>query len=80
MQKETVDLIITNAKIYTVDSTFSETESLAVAHGKIVATGTSQEIRSNYLAENSADAEGKFIYPGFNDAHAHFNGYGEILM
>jgi predicted amidohydrolase YtcJ len=80
MKKETVDLIVTNAKIYTVDSTFSENESLAVADGKIVATGTSEEISSNYSAENILDAEGKFIYPGFNDAHAHFNGYGENLM
>jgi len=80
MKKETVDLIVTNAKIYTVDTTFSETESMAVTNGKIVATGSSEEIRSKYSAENSVDAEGKFIYPGFNDAHAHFNGYGENLM
>ena len=43
MKKETVDLIVTNAKIYTVDSTFSENESLAVADGKIVATGTQSQ-------------------------------------
>ena len=80
MKKETVDLIVTNAKIYTVDGIFSETESMAVANGKIVAMGTSEEITSKYLAENILNAEGKFIYPGFNDAHAHFNGYATNLM
>jgi len=27
---------------------------------------------SNYTSENVIDAEGKFIYPGFNDGHSHF--------
>ncbi|MFW5773662.1 MAG: hypothetical protein ACOCWD_03175, partial [Tangfeifania sp.] len=80
MTKEKVDLIVINTKIYTVDSIFSETESMAVTNGKIVATGTNEEISSKYLAENRVDAKGKFIDPGFNDAHAHFNGYGENLM
>jgi predicted amidohydrolase YtcJ len=80
MTKEKVDLIVTNAKIYTVDNTFLKTESMAVANGKIVATGTSEEIKANYSTENSVDAKGKYIYPGFNDAHAHFSGYGNNLM
>jgi predicted amidohydrolase YtcJ len=33
-----------------------------------------------YSSENIIDATGKFIYPGFNDAHCHFNGYGNNLM
>lgn len=78
--KINVDLIVTNGTVYTVDDNFSKTESFAVKNGKIVETGTAKEIQNKYSAENVIDATGKFIYPGFNDAHCHFNGYGNNLM
>src|SRR5690606_7300001 len=31
-------------------------------------------------SEKIIDVKGKFIYPGFNDAHCHFSGYGNNLM
>lgn len=79
-QKENVDLIITNAKIYTVDADFSTTESIAIVEGKIHETGKTSAILKKYNSENIIDAAEKFIYPGFNDAHCHFNGYGNNLM
>lgn len=78
--KKNVDLIITNATVYTIDNDFSKTESFAVANGKVLATGTNDDINRKYEAKNTVDAKGKFIYPGFNDAHCHFNGYGVNLM
>jgi predicted amidohydrolase YtcJ len=78
--KKPADLIVINATVYTVDESFSKMESFAVADGKIVATGSTEEILAEYTSENIVDAKEKFIYPGFNDAHAHFNGYGENLM
>src|SRR5690554_4317604 len=78
--KKPVDLIVTNATVYTIDEIFSKVESFAVADGKIVATGSTEEILAAYSTENILDGQGKFIYPGFNDAHAHFNGYGQNLM
>jgi len=78
--KNKADLIVTNATVYIIDETFSKVESFAVKDGKIVATGTSDEILKKYSSENQIDATGKFIYPGFNDAHCHFNGYGNNLM
>lgn len=80
MKKEKADVIVLNATVYTVDESFSKTESFAVVDGKIAATGTSAEIQKKYSAENILDATGKFIYPGFNDAHCHFYGYGNNLM
>ncbi len=71
-----VDLIIFNATIYTVDSTFSKAEAIAVRDGKIEDIGSSQEITGKYYADTKVNAEGKFIYPGFIDAHAHFYRYG----
>jgi len=73
--KITADLIIKNGTVYTVDSSFNLTSSFAVIDGKVVCTGTTEEILAKYKSENQVDASGKFIYPGFNDAHCHFYGY-----
>ncbi len=79
-QKIVVDLIVTNAIIYTVDDDFTKVESFAVIDGKIIETGTSEVILKKYSSENNVDIQGNFVYPGFNDAHCHFNGYGVNLM
>jgi len=79
-QKEKVDLLVYNASVYTVDSSFSVAEAIAVKDGKIIATGKSFELQDKYQAAETIDAGGKFIYPGFIDAHAHFVGYGNSLQ
>lgn len=66
-----VDLIVYNAKIYTVDSTFSTAEAFAVKNGIFVDIGTSQDILNRYHAKDIIDAHQKPIYPGFYDAHGH---------
>ena len=71
-QKETVTLIVKNAKVYTVNSDFSTVESFAVKDGKFVAVGTNKEIEAKYISENIVDAENKSIFPGFIDGHCHF--------
>jgi len=78
--KQSVDLIVHNATIYTVDSTFATAEAMAIKDGKIIATGTTQFILNNYEAKEIIDAEKKAVYPGFIDAHAHFVGYGQSLF
>lgn len=77
--KQEVDLIIDHATVYTVDSLFSVTEAIAVKDGKIIETGSNEFINSKYTSKQTIDAEGKFIYPGFIDAHCHFYGYGKGL-
>jgi predicted amidohydrolase YtcJ len=79
-QKEKVDLLVYNATIYTVDSSFSVAKAMAVKDGKIVEIGKNAGLQSKYEAKEKLDAEGKFIYPGFIDAHAHFFGYGNSLQ
>lgn len=74
------DLIVYNAKVYTVNAKFDTVQAFAVREGKIIATGTDQEIRKAYSATEELDAQGKAVYPGFIDAHAHFYGYGESLQ
>ena len=78
--KEKADLLIYNATIYTVDSTFSTAEAMVVKDGKILAIGKTADIEKEFEAKEKLDAQGKFIYPGFIDAHAHFVGYGMSLQ
>jgi len=73
------DLVIYNAKIYTVNETFDVVEAMAIKDGKILALGSSSNIRNEYPAKEELDAKGNIIYPGFIDAHAHFFGYAESL-
>src|SRR5690349_2902738 len=74
--KQAVDLIVHNGTIYTVDSAFSTVEAMVVKDGKIIATGKSADILNTYEAKEKIDAQGKFVYPGFIDAHSHFFRYG----
>lgn len=74
-QKPAVDLVVYNAKIYTVDKTFSTAEAMAISNGKIVAVGSSKALLNQYEPKEKFNAQGHFIYPGFIDAHAHFVNY-----
>ena len=75
-----VDTIIHHAVIYTVDSAFNIEEAMAIKGGKIVAVGKNDVILKKYTTTESIDAQGKAVYPGFIDAHAHFVGYGQSLF
>ena len=73
--RQRVNLIVHNATIYTVDSDFSVAQAMAINEGKIVETGTEEEILRKYEADTVVNAHGKYIYPGFIDAHCHFTGF-----
>nr|WP_067061582.1 amidohydrolase [Mucilaginibacter sp. L294] len=76
-QKEyNADLLVKNALVYTVDSTFSTANAFVVSHGKILAVGNIDTLEKQYIAREVIDAGGKAVYPGFIDAHAHFYEYG----
>jgi predicted amidohydrolase YtcJ len=78
--KTKADLIIDHAVIYCADKNFTRTEAMAIKNGKVLATGTSDQIMSSYTSQNMLDGHGKFIYPGFIDAHCHFYGYSLNLQ
>src|SRR5947207_15871791 len=73
-------LLVYNATIYTVDSAFSTAEAMVIKDGKILATGDTATLLKSFQVKERLDAGGKFIYPGFIDAHAHFVGYGNSLQ
>jgi predicted amidohydrolase YtcJ len=76
-QAKTPDLIIVNARIYTVDSKFSTAEAVAIADGKFTAVGTTAQIRRlSGPSTRILDADGKTIVPGLQDGHLHNAGGG----
>lgn len=77
---EKVDLIVKNAKVYTVNEAFAIEESFAIKNGKFVAVGNTDEICTKFQAEEIIDLAGQYVYPGFIDAHAHFFGYGKGIQ
>ena len=79
-QTKEADLLVYNATIYTVDDQFSVADCMVVNDGKIVAVGKKSELDRVYRAKKTVDLGGKFVFPGFNDAHAHFYGYGINLL
>ena len=68
---EKADLIIHNAKIYTVNDAFDIKSAVAIKDGKFIAIG-GEEILSKYNANDLLDIKGLAVYPGLIDAHCHF--------
>jgi len=73
---ERADLVLYNARLYTVDPAQPWAEAVACAHGRIVAVGSNEEILN--LADRATrriDAGGRLVLPGLTDAHVHFLQY-----
>jgi len=66
------DTILVNGKILTVDAQFSTREALAIRDGRIVAVGTSADIRKLAGRETRViDVQGRTVIPGLIDSHLH---------
>ncbi len=66
------DLIVTNARLYTLDESSPRAEAMAARDGLIVAVGSAGEIEA--LAgpgATRADLGGRAVVPGMIDAHLH---------
>ncbi|MFC6999476.1 amidohydrolase [Rufibacter roseus] len=72
---EQADLLVYNATVYTVNTAFDKAQAFAVKDGKIIAVGSTSDIKGKYSATEEIDAQGKPVYPGLIDAHAHYYGY-----
>src|ERR1700690_551474 len=78
--KPTADLIITNAKVWTVDKAHPTAEAVAVLGDRIVAVGSTAEIAALRGPDTKViDGGGKLLLPGFNDANVHFVDGGRSL-
>ena len=65
-----VDLIVTNATVYTADRRGTTAEAVAVRGNQILRVGTAREIARLQRPQTIVvDAGGGVVLPGFNDAH-----------
>ena len=75
-----VDVIVVNARVYTVDESRPMVSAFAIRDGRFLFAGSDIEVRA--LAGTNTrviDAEQATIVPGLVDAHAHLRGLGESL-
>ncbi len=73
------DLIVVNARVYTVDPALPRAEAFAVEAGRFSAVGTNSDIRNLATANTRViDAGGMTVTPGFIDTHSHPDGVREL--
>ena len=77
---KSVDLIIHNAEIHTMEDGDQIVEAMAIKDGEIVEVGPERQILNKYAADEIIDASGRQVYPGFTDAHGHLLSYAEQLL
>lgn len=66
------DLILTGARVYTVDPAQPWAEAIAVTDGRISAVGTSAEVAELAGPRTAVrDLDGAFLMPGLTDVHNH---------
>ncbi len=80
-QTPVAELVLQNGKIITLDESSPEVEALAVYQGRILAIGTTKEIKP-YVAKSTRiiDLKGKLAIPGFIESHGHFLSLGRSKM
>jgi len=76
---QTADTVLVNGKIVTVDERFNVVQALAIKGERVLATGSSNEMRK--LAGPSArviDLKGRTVIPGLIDNHVHMMRAAEL--
>ncbi|MBV9742821.1 MAG: amidohydrolase family protein, partial [Acidobacteriia bacterium] len=74
-ETEGADLVVFNAKVYTVDAQTPKAEAFAVKAGRFAAIGTSADIKALIgKSTQTYDARQMTIVPGFIDCHNHAPG------
>ena len=69
------DLVVLNAKVYTVDPKVPQAEAFAVKNGRFMAVGSSADIKGLAGKETQIlDARQMTVVPGFIDCHNHAPG------
>lgn len=69
---EPADLIVTNARVFTMDLQQPKATAFAVRDGRFLAVGDETDVqRFRGEKTRSIDARGRTLIPGLNDSHAH---------
>jgi hypothetical protein len=79
-QQAPADLIVTNARVYTVDESHPIVDALAVRGGRVAFVGdTRGALALKGAATKVVDLGGRTVIPGMVDAHGHVSGLGSAL-
>ncbi len=79
-QQAPAELIVTNAKIHTVDENRPFAEAMAIREGRILFVGSERgALAHRGSGTRVLDLEGRTVIPGMIDAHAHLYGLGTAL-
>jgi predicted amidohydrolase YtcJ len=74
------DLVVLNAKIWTVNAKQPEAEAIAIWRDRILAVGSNADIRALAGPKTKVlDLKGRRVVPGFYDSHVHLLGSGQRL-
>src|SRR5437763_97729 len=74
------DLVLVNGKVWTVDRKNPAVEAVAVWRDRILAAGTSADVRKLAgPATRVIDLKGRRVVPGFYDSHVHMLSSGMLL-
>jgi predicted amidohydrolase YtcJ len=77
-QSRIATLAIVNGHVVTVDSAKPEAEAVAIAGDRILAVGTTTEVRRLVGPRTRViDANGRLVIPGFIEGHGHLLGLGD---
>jgi predicted amidohydrolase YtcJ len=76
---QSADLILTNGKIFTSDTSQLFVQALAIKGNKIMAVGSSTAISKLATPTTKRiDLAGRTVVPGFNDAHEHLGFFAPV--
>jgi hypothetical protein len=74
-----VNILLVNGTVYTLDSSNTVAQAVAIRGTRIVAVGSSEDLRSRFNPERIIDLHGLTVMPGLVDGHAHVLGEGSRL-
>jgi len=75
--KPGADLVLRNGEIYTLEEDFPWASAIVITGNKITAVLENDNEAEKFIGSSTEvrDLEGKFVVPGFIDAHVHFAGF-----
>ena len=80
MKGESVDLVIHNAQVHTMNENGDVFDAIAIKDGKIVEVGPERQILNKDSADEYIDAGLKEVYPGLTDGHGHLLSYARMQL
>ena len=73
------DLIVVNARVYTVDDTLTSAQAFAIKDSRFIAVGSTSDVRNLAGRRTEViDAQQMTVLPGFIDTHCHPSGVSEL--